>query len=282
MTIYRLEEMTWTELDRLDRELCVAWIPISPIEEHGPHLPLGTDLFGARDMAALAADLLRQRDETLHNLLVPAIPLGGCRVTADFPGTISIRGTTLSQVVYDVCTSLAIHGFRYMLIANHHLDPVHMKAILKAVDEVSDHHPDVRITEVLSRVVFSGLGTKAKQLGEEMGLDMAREIHADARETAYFRYRYPELYKRPTEPLPPVRIDVRAEMLKGVPTFKQMGAALGYLGSPEAATQALGKTHLEENARLAADLAHKLVNGDPLPELPSKVKAYFDQYVALD
>jgi creatinine amidohydrolase len=282
MSTYRLEEMAWTELDQLDRERSLVWIPISPIEAHGPHLPLGTDLFGARDMAEMAAEMLTERDEALQNILVPPIPLGGCRITADFPGTISIRGTTLAQVVVDVCTSLADHGFRYMVIANHHLDPVHMKAIFKALDDLNAHHPHLRIIEVLSRVVFSGMETEAKRLGEEMGLDMAREIHADVCETAYIRYRYPELYKRPPEPLRPVSIDVKAEMLKGVPTFKQMGAQLGYLGSPEAATESFGKICLEEKARLAADLAHKLVHGAPLPEVPPKVKAFFDHHVQLD
>jgi creatinine amidohydrolase len=282
MNVHRLEEMTWMELDDLDRDKTVVWIPISPIEAHGPHLPLGTDWFGARDMAKKAATMLVEADNHLHAILAPAIPLGGCRITADFPGTISVRGSTLVRVVTDVCRSLADHGFRYMVIANHHLDPVHMKAILQAIDDVSQRNPDVRIIEVLSRVVYAGAETEAKRQGREMGLDMDREVHADVRETAYIRYRYPDLFKPQRASLPPVLIDVEAGIRKGMKTFKQMGAKMGYLGTPEAATEELGRLHLEENARLAAELAVKLVRDEELPHLPTKLKTFFDKHVQLD
>jgi creatinine amidohydrolase len=282
MAIHRLEEMTWMEMDHLDRQNTVVWIPISPIEAHGPHLPLGTDLFGARDVAETAAALLVETDARLNSVLAPAIPLGGCRITADFPGTISVRGTTLARVVTDVCGSLAAHGFRYMVIANHHLDPVHVKAILEAIDGLSKRHPDLRIIEVLSRVVYAGTETEAKRQGRDMGLDMEREVHADVRETAYIRYRYPNLFKPQSTPLPPVLIDVAAGIRKGMQTFKQMGAQMGYLGTPEAATEEFGRLHLQENARLAADLAVKLVRDEELPQIPPKVKAFFEKHVQLD
>ena len=282
MNIHRLEEMTWMELDHLNKAHTVFWIPISPIEEHGPHLPLGTDLWGARDVAELAAGMLIEAVEGLHAVLAPAIPLGGCRITADFPGTISVRGSTLSRVVTDVCDSLAIHGFRYIVIANHHLDPVHMKAILSAIDALVARHPDLRITEVMSRVVYAGVETEETHQGSVMGLDMNREVHADVRETAFIRYRYPHLYKPQTTPLPPVLIDVASGIRKGLTTFRQMGAKMGYLGTPEAATEALGRLHLEENARLAADLAIRLVRGEALPEIPLNIKTFLDKHVQLD
>ncbi len=39
----KFEELNWKELDEFDREKTVFFLPISPMEEHGPHLPLGTD-----------------------------------------------------------------------------------------------------------------------------------------------------------------------------------------------------------------------------------------------
>jgi hypothetical protein len=50
----KFEELNWKELDALDREKTIFFLPISPMEEHGPHLSLGTDLFSARDAAAEA------------------------------------------------------------------------------------------------------------------------------------------------------------------------------------------------------------------------------------
>lgn len=53
--IVNLETITWTELDTLDRSRALVMIPLSPIEEHGPHLPLGTDIIAAADIAAQTA-----------------------------------------------------------------------------------------------------------------------------------------------------------------------------------------------------------------------------------
>ena len=49
--ILQFEEMSWKKIDELPRDKTVFFVPISPLEEHGPHLPVGTDLLTARDAA---------------------------------------------------------------------------------------------------------------------------------------------------------------------------------------------------------------------------------------
>jgi creatinine amidohydrolase len=281
MGLLKLAEMTWPEVERLDKNKTLVLIPISPIEEHGPHLPLGTDIFGARDIAAMAARLVLEKDQTLKVLLAPEIPLGCASITADFPGTISLRGSTLFQVVSDVCRSLVTHGFRYIVISNHHLDPVHMKAILSAIEEISAKY-DVHITETASRSVYAGLETEETRQGQALGADMDRELHADIRETSFIRYCYPSLCKQDPEKLPAVFVDVRQGFRKGYKTFKQMGANAGYIGSPGLATPDYGRLHLEEGARLAAELALKLIRGEELPEINPRIRKFLDLHVKLD
>ena len=46
----RLIHMTWQELDALDREKAIIVIPIGSVEQHGPHLPLGTDFLLAEKL----------------------------------------------------------------------------------------------------------------------------------------------------------------------------------------------------------------------------------------
>lgn len=281
MGIAKLEEMTWVEVDRLDKNHAIVLVPISPIEEHGPHLPLGTDLFGALDIASLAAQRVVSDDPQLEVIISPPIPLGASGATADFPGTIALRGTTVKAVVLDVCNALVGHGFRHILIVNHHLDPVHMKAILEAIDAVSAAH-DLRIAELWSRVIYAGIESEEDHYIRSMGLDMEKEIHADAKETAYIAYRYPELIKSDPQKLPAVHIDIREKYHKGMKTFKAMGAQMGYIGSPARATKALGQMHLENGAQLAADLISKLVNGDPLPEISPKMEHILKNQIRLD
>ncbi|BBO85338.1 hypothetical protein DSCO28_59040 [Desulfosarcina ovata subsp. sediminis] len=131
--IFNLEAIPWTELDRLDRLQALVMIPLSPIEAHGPHLPLGTDIIAAADIAAQAAARLNAEDPQRPVVLSPALPLGCAAITADFSGTLSLRGSTLRAVVCDICRAWVGHGFKNLLICNHHLDPVHMKAILSAI-----------------------------------------------------------------------------------------------------------------------------------------------------
>ncbi|MBE3568473.1 MAG: creatininase family protein, partial [Thermogemmatispora sp.] len=42
--------MSWTELDHLDRERTVILMSAGPLEQHGPHLPVGTDVFAAEEV----------------------------------------------------------------------------------------------------------------------------------------------------------------------------------------------------------------------------------------
>src|ERR1700722_3323944 len=54
--VFKMEELNWKELDAFDRNQSVVFIPISPLEEHGPHLPVGVDFFHA---ASFASDVAR-------------------------------------------------------------------------------------------------------------------------------------------------------------------------------------------------------------------------------
>ena len=279
--ICKLDEMTWMELDQLDREHTLVLIPISPLEEHGPHLPIGTDVMAATDIAEQAARQLADKAPDHAIVSCPAIPLGCANITADFPGTVALRGTTLKNVVVDVCRSWIGHGFKLILFCNHHLDPIHMKAILWALETVQADS-DACIAETMSRSIYAGLENEAIAHGQAMGLDMRFEIHADAKETAYVRYRRPELFKPEAAPLDPVKIDVRKGMQSGHTTFKQMGAELGYIGSPAQSNPDFGRLHIEACTRQAVELALKLINGEPLPTIDPRMWAFLDRYVELD
>jgi creatinine amidohydrolase len=280
MAVHELMEMTWTEVDQMDKHRSMVLVPISPVEEHGPHLPLGTDLYGAAEMARMAAQRVDKMGLGYQIVLVPAIPLGCSMSTADFPGTLSVRGQTLRAVVLDVLMSLTEAGFRYLAVTNHHLDPEHMKAILMAVEEVSTRTRAV-VFETASRIHYSGTKSREHQHGSEMGIDMEREVHADVRETSFVLHRYPHLVRDIYGQLPPVFVDMKAEMKKGRYTFKQMGAAQGYIGSPHLATEAMGRLHLDEGARLIADLILAAMRHEPLPAIQPAIRNWLDNQVRL-
>ncbi len=53
--VLRFEELTWKQVDSLDREKSLFVISVSPIEQHGPHLPLGMDFFNGHRIARTVA-----------------------------------------------------------------------------------------------------------------------------------------------------------------------------------------------------------------------------------
>ena len=112
---YRYGEMTWPEIREAATERRVAVVPIATIEDHGPHLPVDTDLVLCN--AACEDAVSRVSDRAV---LVPSINHGFSPHHMDFPGATAIGWDTLIRYGVDVCKSLARHGFERILIVNGH------------------------------------------------------------------------------------------------------------------------------------------------------------------
>jgi creatinine amidohydrolase len=278
--LHQLSELTWVEVEALDKDCTFILIPLSPLEEHGPHLPIGTDIYAAQDIAEVAAGYICNDNAMLQAVLSPTIPLGCSAITADFPGTISLRGKTLYHVLIDFCSGLAKSGFKYIILVNHHLDSVHLKAILEAIETVTGHFA-VQIIETAGRIFYSGMPIGERTQCEQLGFSMNTEIHADVVETSYIKYKYPHLIKHNPEDLPAVLVDVKQGFKNGCKTFKAMGASQGYIGTPALASEHLGRIHLEEHARITADMVIKLINGQTLPEMDPRIMRFLKTKIEL-
>ncbi|MBC7338963.1 MAG: creatininase family protein [Firmicutes bacterium] len=84
------------------------------IEQHGPHMPLGTDMILASELARRAAALVPEA------VLVPAIPVGYAAYHGDFPGTLSTSPATLATYLGDICHHLVRHGITHIIFVNGH------------------------------------------------------------------------------------------------------------------------------------------------------------------
>ena len=111
----RYERLTWPEVRRAAGEDRVALVPVATLEDHGPHLPVDTDLRIVSEICERSAT--RAADRTV---LLPAIPHGYDPHHMDFPGAITIAWDTFVRYCTDVGRSLAHHGFRRMLFLNGH------------------------------------------------------------------------------------------------------------------------------------------------------------------
>lgn len=93
-----------------------AWaiVPIGPIEEHGPHLPVTTDI----DTAAAWARLVAERDDRF--IVLPPVPLMLCGISADTCGTFRVMEDALVAAVTDLVTDLAGKLFDKVLFLTGH------------------------------------------------------------------------------------------------------------------------------------------------------------------
>lgn len=110
----RWEELSSPEIDGLDRDRMVVILPLGSVEQHGNHLPVGTDSLLAH---AVSLEAARQAGDTA---VLPPPWFGFSAHHMRFRGTVTLRPETLMALVEDVVASLVSHRFRHILIVNGH------------------------------------------------------------------------------------------------------------------------------------------------------------------
>ncbi|WP_153393990.1 creatininase family protein [Ornithinicoccus halotolerans] len=91
----------------------VVLVPVGAVEQHGPHLPVGTDIWIA---TAVATEVATSRADVL---VLEPVPFGVSGHHMSFAGTVSLRPSTYLALVADVVTSVARHGDVPVLINGH-------------------------------------------------------------------------------------------------------------------------------------------------------------------
>lgn len=111
----RFEELTSPEVDALDRDGTVLVLPLGSVEQHGNHMPLGTDTMLSQAVSLAAAERMAGRVAVL-----PPPWYGFSAHHMRFAGSITLRAETLMAMADDIVASLVQHGFRRILIVNGH------------------------------------------------------------------------------------------------------------------------------------------------------------------
>jgi len=109
----RLELMTWPEVEAYLGTSTGILVPIGSTEQHGPNGLLGTDAICPETVATLVG-------EAIGAAVAPTLAVGMSQHHMAFPGSITLKPSTLLQVVRDVVESLARHGFDHIYFLNGH------------------------------------------------------------------------------------------------------------------------------------------------------------------
>ncbi len=108
-----LPHMTVPEVEALLQKSDLVIIPVASLEQHGNHLPIGTDFINGVERCKLIA---QERDI----LVAPVLMAGQSPYHMGFAGTITLRAETILQVHLEAVESLIRHGFKRFIIMNAH------------------------------------------------------------------------------------------------------------------------------------------------------------------
>jgi creatinine amidohydrolase/Fe(II)-dependent formamide hydrolase-like protein len=113
----------------------VFFSAISPLEVHGPHLPIGTDIFIAETLRDRVKAMLLEKRPGLHAVLLPTLPLGSQAIPP--AGSFKLRPGNIENTLLDWGRSLHALGFRFWLVSDNHGGPTHQMAIGMAADKLA-------------------------------------------------------------------------------------------------------------------------------------------------
>jgi creatinine amidohydrolase len=264
LTVHRLEELSTPGLDALDRDRTVVILSVSPLETHGPHLPLGVDAFTARYFAEAIAERVAASRPGWAVVLAPTLHLGS--FTFDTVGTVPVRQRVVRDVVVDYGRALAGAGFRHILVSNGHGGPGHLVALEEAAAIVSRRHR-VTMASLTGHLAWELLrGRLLSRIEAALGRPLSpaereafsEDAHGGWWETSIMLTLRPDLVDESYRTLPAARYSLRERL---VPNYPLRHGGRGYVGHPALADPAFARATTDVLLAEAMTLVDGLLDG---------------------
>ena len=223
----------------------VVW-PVAALEQHGPHLPLGTD---ALVLDALISACRENLGDAFRGVFLPTLNYGKSPEHLHFAGTVSLQSTTLLALVDDVTASLARHGFRHFVFFNGHGGNA---ALLQAAAFDLRAKYDVHIYNL----DLWGGGFFRSMIAEYFPSLVGREVHAASAETALMQYLYPAL----VGDVPVVEVPQKDTDGLSHGWLAEDFHTSGVIGDPTLANAGIGQKIFQDAVKKACQLLKDLEN----------------------
>jgi creatinine amidohydrolase len=213
---------------------------VGATEQHGPHLPVGTDHFAIEHIARAAAQVAAAQ---IPVVVAPTLPFGSSHHHIPFGGTMSLSTETYYRTVLELCEALILGEWRRIFILNGH-GGNHELVQLVARD-LALKHP----VQMAAASYWNIAWDKFIEAGAHVGARLPG--HAGYFETALVMALRPELVREPR----PVRENVPNSDPRGfaravrIETHGAWQSFDGYTDSPARATGEAGRTFLDAAAQ---------------------------------
>ena len=272
--IHNLEELTWPQIDALDRNRTMFVLTIGMVEEHGPHLPVGADSIGVYFEADRVAERVSKALPQWHVVMMPPIGYGetGANEIANrpiHPGTYGLRHSTVRSVVADLGAQVAQNGFKWIFVLTGHGAPTHGIAVNDACDFVSEtfgvvmlHTSGVFRADAAMRAEGERMTARHFSAADRAAIGL--DVHAGPAETSAILALRPDLVPATYKKLPPLTAQTRADLQKiaAAPDWP------GYFSSPAHASAAYGRAVEEWWINGMSDLIVRAARGEQLLKAP--------------
>jgi len=229
-------DLTADEITRKNMELAI--IPLASIEQHGPHLPVGTDWY-------IASALGKRVAELTGGFLIPAFPVSTCREHMGKMGSVWMDHDVLYTMLKNILLSLKEQGFRKALILQCHGGIFVAGPLVRHINATCNPAFMAALIDICN--VFGLL--------HDRGLaETSTEIHAGEIETSLMLHIAPET----------VKMEMAEDYVPQAPrAYLNYGSIFraspnGVWGEPTKATAEKGKAMLEFAARYATEEANRI------------------------
>ncbi|MCK4943941.1 MAG: creatininase family protein, partial [Candidatus Aminicenantes bacterium] len=220
-----LQEMSWVDVQEYLKSSDMVIIPLGSTEQHGPHLPLGTDYYEAMEITKTIS-------EQTGVIVAPVLWVGYSLYHSGFQGTLSLKPETMEQVLFETVEMLMKYGFdRFMFFNYHGGNNIVQSKVIHRINHT---------TEAIAISIGHG-STLQKEADEE---EEFFDWHSGKNETSIMLYLRPDLVrmdraKKPKITFTPKMKELR-ELAKKYPELLEVWSSL--LGVP-AITKKEGASH---------------------------------------
>ena len=260
--VLQVATLNTEEIRQLDREKTAVILPGGILEEHGPYLPSYTDGYSNERLARDVAEAVAARSGWTA-LLFPPIPLGSGGANEigrkyAFPGSFTVRASTLRSIFMDLGDELGDLGFRWVFIVHGHGSPPHNHALDQAARYFEETYGG-RMVHLLGGI--SGVQTpawRAMASADALTEDGA-SVHAGLREHSDILFLRPDL----VSPAFRNARSVKTDGFTGLEPAARAADWPGYFGAPRHASSAVGAAHHREAAAQTIAEALRILNGNP-------------------
>jgi creatinine amidohydrolase len=289
MAVLEYVDLTLEELKSLAEkaEKTVFTMAVSPIEVHGPHLPLGTDILIATAVRDRVQSRVSQKDPDVTFVNLPPLYCGSDALP--YPGSLSVSAASLSGVLYDYSKGLARQGFKYLFIFDNHGGPRHHLGIAAASEKAWSRHRFYLVDPFID--IYRRMVMHDSELLSQTGLEPGAcgddaDNHAGTNETSLVMAVSDDYagkdFSGIAASLPPQltsaarAVDALGRTIESLgasragPDLRHLAQALAwtgerdfrpYMGAPALASRAAGEAMLEAHVRISVELIEQAMSG---------------------